>query len=98
MEQVIWFDLEVTDGIINPDIKRKAIGIFNFWKKEGIYLIGEQKISKWRPSKNIALITNVKDLYGLYNEINEGDTAEAKFTNNTLLFETKSVLRFSFEK
>lgn len=60
--------------------------------------MGDQKISKWRPKNNIALITNMKDLHELYFEIDEKEVKKPNFTNEMILFETNSVLRLSFEK
>ena len=98
MEHIIWFDLEITDGIIDLDIKQKAVNIFNSWKKKGVWLMGEQKISQWRPRNNVALVTNLKDLHELCLGIDEKEMSELKITNDMILFETNSVLRLSFEK
>ena len=95
MKNVKWFDLEITDGIIDMDIKKKAIGIFKYWKYSKMIILGKQRTTSWRPKSNIVLITALKDFFQLSNLL-EKDTVETTATTK-IVFENESVLRFRIE-
>lgn len=92
MEHIKWFDLEITDGTMNAEIKKKAIYIFKCWKSSRILATEGQKVHRWRPKHNIALITTTDDLLELFQLLEKKDEDISNFTVE-ILFENESVLR-----
>ena len=96
MEQISWFDLELTNGILTDNIKEKALKIFNSWKNNGVQKLPEQRIAKWRPKKNVALVTATEDILKLYKQL-ENQMVMNLPGNVTFLFENETVLRLRIE-
>ena len=98
--QFKWFDLEITDGKITAEIRRKAVEIFRYWKDINVVTQGKQRLTKWRPSNSLTLISNKNDFNELHDFIAEMYiSSQNRLPNRTtsLLFESESVLRFIIE-
>ena len=85
-----WFDLELTDGKINTEIKIQAVKIFYFWQQYGIIKVPNQKITRWRPNKGIVLVSKINDFTRLMNMLPQEIDMPKKYSE---LFEFENVYR-----
>lgn len=92
MKHIKWFDLEISDGIMNSDIKEMTLCIFKCWKNSKISITGKQKLTEWRPKYSVALVTTLEELRQLYNRLKNEDQ-DLNDYNMSVLYEDESVLR-----
>ena len=98
MEHIKWFDLELLgEDCIDDEIKSMVISIFRYWRTEEIIIINQQKIKKWRPKRNVALLTNRLDLFELFRIIAAKTETKSDFSNFSTVFQTPSVLRLKIQ-
>ena len=80
------------DGDIDEAITRDAIVLFTVWANKKIINTGDilpsQRITKWRPTKNIAIITTKVDLRKIL--VNLNTSVPMCFS---VLFQDRNVLR-----
>ena len=83
------FDLEITDGVIDERIIQNAILVFTAWSKKQTVnsrdILRGQRLNCWRPTGNIALITEKKQLEELAEALQEKENFKILFTTMNIL-------------
>ena len=91
------FDLEILDSNITTKISRDAGIVFSHWPGANVIdksILGpSQAVKKWRPSKNIALISNAQDLSLLTGEIMKIYKKNENIKSFQVLFQYDNILR-----
>lgn len=91
------FDVEILDSRITSEIARDVSVVFAHWPGTEIFdgnlLRQGQRISKWRPKQNVALITNTMDLRFLAREMPKHYLKNDNITAFKVMFQHENVLR-----
>ena len=91
------FDLQILDSNITTEISRDASIVFAHWPTSNTIdksMLGpSQKVTKWRPTHNVALITDTKDLSTLAKKISNESARNPTIKCFHVVFQYENVLR-----
>ena len=94
--------MELLDSKITTEIARDASQVFAHWPMNETIdtkLLGpSQTLTKWRPTANVALITNTEDLQALARKMPKEHIANPNIKSFTVLFQYDNILRLAVTK
>ena len=91
------FDLQILDSNITTEISRDASIVFAHWPTSNTVdksILGpSQRITKWRPTHNVALISDTKDLSSLARRMPNEFVKNLKIDCFHVIFQYENILR-----
>lgn len=89
--------MEILDSRVTTEIARDVSVVFAHWPGTDLFdkslLQQGQRISQWRPNRNVALITNATDLHILADRIAERHPKNDNITAFKAVFQYDNILR-----
>ena len=91
--------MELLDSSVTTEISRDVSVVFAHWPVTELFdnnlLLQSQRISRWRPLRNVALITNKTDLRILAAKMPERYPRNTDISSFRVLFQYDNILRLA---